>query len=246
VLQINGLPVSVTIATDTAGNATVPTVQVGNLSSYASVENCGIANFCGPIVDGMLGNMAGNVQSTLGQQLAGALNGTITTAAGTVNTSPFWNDLMTALANAGELTDGSYTLPVPGTSSAAGTAGTWVFDSMDLITGSSVTANLTSNGLCYVTCTPKTAAQACAGVACGTADDGCGDTIQCPSTCQSYQYCDGNFCETIPLCSPACPYGYICDSNNGSAPGVCVVNHRCPAGQHFCNNSCVPGTGACL
>ena len=89
-----------------------------------------------------------------------------------------------------------------------------------------------------------TAAQACAGLGCGSVSDHCGDTIQCPDTCQNPTTCDGNYCVPILGCDPACLPGYMCElSSNG--PGVCVPNHRCQVGQHFCNNKCVPGTGLC-
>jgi hypothetical protein len=232
VLNISGLPVTLTFNTDSKGDATVSSVAVDDLQGHAWITNCSIGNICGPIVDGMLGNMTGNLQSAIGNQFVNALNGS----------GPFWKGLMTALANQGELFDGTYALPAPGTSSAAGTVGTWVFDSMSPITGPSVTGNFTSAGVCFVTCTPMTNAQACSSVSCGSVNDGCGDTVQCPNLCTGADVCDGNYCYPRVTCDPACPAGYMCQI--GAQVGVCVINHRCPPGEHFCNNACIPGTGA--
>jgi Neprosin len=48
-----------------------------------------------------------------------------------------------------------------------------------------------------------------------------------------------------PGCFPVCPYGYMCEEEPGALMGVCVVNHRCQIGEHYCNGACVPGTGLC-
>jgi hypothetical protein len=243
-INVNQLPIDISFAADSNGDATVPSSSVtfpNGFGNYVSVSNCNIAGFnCDAAADGFVGNAAPALQTYIANQFGPALNGKN-------NSSPFWNVLLTALANAGLLTDAAhpnYLLPAQGTSSAAGTVSGWVFDSMPPITTTSVSANFTSGGICWTGCTPLTAAQACAGLGCGSVSDHCGDTIQCPDTCQNPTTCDGNYCVPILGCDPACLPGYMCElSSNG--PGVCVPNHRCQVGQHFCNNKCVPGTGLC-
>lgn len=44
-------------------------------------------------------------------------------------------------------------------------------------------------------------------------------------------------------CSPACSASDLCEVISNQ--GVCVPNHRCIAGYHFCGGNCVPGTGQC-
>jgi hypothetical protein len=73
--------------------------------------------------------------------------------------------------------------------------------------------------------------QPCCGVgtACNSGSDYCAST---------------NYCEPIPLCAGGCPLGYICE---GSAPGVCVVNHRCKIPEVYCasKNECIAEGGYC-
>ena len=81
----------------------------------------------------------------------------------------------------------------------------------------------------------------------------------------NYQVCNVNAdnvkaCQSIPeppapppssciTCSPPCTTpGYICEimvNQQGGQGGVCVLNHRCMVGYHFCGGNCVPGTGTC-
>ncbi len=243
-VNISQLPMTITFNTDTSGNATLAAsgVQISDFTSDVSVSGCSVEGIpCNSIADGFIGNAEPTLQSVIASQFSGALNGP-------KNATPFWRTLMTALANQGELQDGnntSYNLPAQGTSSAAGTVSGWAFQSMDTITSTTVTGNFTSAGICYVGCTSMTVAQACSAVPCGTSTDGCGNTVDCPNTCPSGFVCDNNSCVVPGGCDPACPSGYICDYGNAGAPGVCVVNHRCVVGYHFCDNKCVPGTGLC-
>jgi len=237
-ISLNGLPVTITFGTDGNGNATLPTsgVTLGSLSQYVSVNGCGAFGWCNGLASSMVDNSGSKLQSFIASQFQSALNGS----------GPFWASLMTALADAGELTDPSgRKLPAKGTSSPAGTVSSWKFDSMQGYANSVLTANFTGAGICYVDCTPQSAAQACAAVQCGSADDGCGDTIDCNKSCPTGFFCDGNTCVVPGGCDPACPSGYLCNYGTNGAPGVCVKNERCPVGYHFCNNACVPGTGLC-
>jgi hypothetical protein len=75
----------------------------------------------------------------------------------------------------------------------------------------------------------------------------------------NYQVCDANaynntrVCQSIPeppapsppLCiaCPVCPAGDMCEIVGNQ--GICVPNHRCMVGSHFCGGKCVPGTGLC-
>jgi hypothetical protein len=78
----------------------------------------------------------------------------------------------------------------------------------------------------------------------------------------NYQVCDANAynntkaCQSIPeppapppssciTCSPPCPATDICEIFVNARTGVCVPNHRCMVGHHFCGGKCVPGTGLC-
>lgn len=104
-------------------------------------------------------------------------------------------------------------------------------------------------------CVPFTEAEAC-GVTisgqtyeqnCGSMSDGCGGTVSC-GTCSAGYYCSTsagfNACEIEPLCPTPCPSGTICEAPNGY-PGTCVVNHRCMAGQKYCNGKCIPQSSIC-
>jgi hypothetical protein len=71
--------------------------------------------------------------------------------------------------------------------------------------------------------------------------------------CNSDAYNNTQVCTTVaepaaPTCGPvcpACPSGYMCEVVSATS-AVCVANHRCQVGYHYCGTSCVPGTGACL
>jgi hypothetical protein len=246
-VNIGQLPITITFNTDSTGDATLSSsgVQISSFTSYVSVSGCSVLGIdCDPIADGFVGNAEPTLQSFIASELSTALNGQN-------DATPFWKTLMTALANAGELLDTnntSYTLPAQGTSSAAGTVSGWVLQSMDTITTSSVTGNFSSGGICYVGCTSLSVAQACASQPCGATTDGCGNTIQCPDTCTSGQYCSTtygvNACEVLPLCPIPCATGYICEAPNGY-PGTCVVNHRCPVLEKYCNGACINENAYC-
>lgn len=79
---------------------------------------------------------------------------------------------------------------------------------------------------------------------CGAQDQPC---CAVGTACSSsYDYCDSTtkYCEEIELCPGGCPSGYICEAPNGP-PGVCVVNHRCIAGEKYCNGKCIPQSSFC-
>jgi hypothetical protein len=75
----------------------------------------------------------------------------------------------------------------------------------------------------------------------------------------NYQVCDANaynntrVCQSIPeppapppsscVACPVCPAGDICEIVSNQ--GICVPNHRCMVGYHFCGGKCVAGTGLC-
>jgi hypothetical protein len=48
------------------------------------------------------------------------------------------------------------------------------------------------------------------------------------------------------VCYPPSPSGYICETALDTLLRVCVANHRCPLGEHFCDGACVAGSGSCL
>jgi hypothetical protein len=248
-INIGQLPVSITFGTDAAGNATVPTsaVVLSDFSQDVTISGCSLAGIdCSGLVSNFVGNAEPSVQAFVASQFATALN----------SGGAFWKNLMVSLADQGSLIDTTgHGLTRVGTATSGGTPTGYSFAGMVLpppanAAGDTVVvgANLQENGVCYIDCTPRTVAAACAGLSCGTTDDGCGDTITCPNLCTTGWYCaEGeNYCvgDYLP-CEPACPSGYVCEWPNGTV-GVCVVNHRCPVGEHFCNNACVPGTGACL
>jgi hypothetical protein len=104
-------------------------------------------------------------------------------------------------------------------------------------------------------CIPLSEAEACSVTisgtsylqGCGTVSNGCGGTLSC-GTCGAGQYCsptDGfNACEALPLCPETCPTGYICEAPNGY-PGTCVINHRCPMPEKYCNGKCIAESAYC-
>jgi hypothetical protein len=243
-LHFNGLPVTITFGTDAQGNATIPTssVVIGNVSQYVTVTGSLLAALFDVVPD-MLANVAPGLQGLVSSQFPSFLD----------SGGAFWANLMVGLADRGaSLVDPSGRgLPKLGTATTGGTPTRYAFLDMKVPTPVSAlapivaAADFNAAGLCYLDCTAMTTAQACANVSCGPVDDGCGDTIQCPDLCTAGFHCDGNYCDFNYYCSPACQPGYICEWPNGGPLGVCVVNHRCPAGQHFCNNACVPGSGLC-
>jgi hypothetical protein len=79
---------------------------------------------------------------------------------------------------------------------------------------------------------------------CGEPDQACcGIGTACNS---SFDYCEPttNTCQEIELCPYGCPNGYICEAPNGP-PGVCVVNHRCPVLEKYCNGKCIAQGAYC-
>jgi hypothetical protein len=246
-LHFNGLPVTITFGTDAQGNATIPTssVVIGNVSQYVTVTGAFLAEVLGVVQD-MLPNVAPGLQGLVSSQFPSFLD----------SGGPFWANLMVGLADQGaSLVDPSRRrLPKLGTATTGGTPTSYTFldmkvptlvSALDPAADAVVAADFNAAGLCYLDCTAMTTAQACANVSCGPVDDGCGDTIQCPDLCTSGDHCDGNYCYSNYYCSPACQPGYICEWPNGGYLGVCVVNHRCKAPLHFCNNACVPAAVLC-
>ena len=53
-----------------------------------------------------------------------------------------------------------------------------------------------------------------------------------------------NACEDLPLCPETCPSGYFCEAPNGY-PGSCVINHRCPVPEKYCNGKCIAEAAPC-
>ena len=78
----------------------------------------------------------------------------------------------------------------------------------------------------------------------GSTTDGCGNTVDCPNLCESGFTCDGNTCYLPGGCGQ-CPTGYMCEWGTGGAPGVCVVNHRCPFGEKYCAGKCIAEGAYC-
>jgi hypothetical protein len=50
--------------------------------------------------------------------------------------------------------------------------------------------------------------------------------------------------KACPVKCPACPSGYVCQVTDGQA--LCVVNHRCMVGTHYCHGACIPQASPCL
>jgi len=136
----------------------------------------------------------------------------------------------------------TWTLPVVGSSSAAGAVSQWTCDNIQSFTNGSVTAGFTGKDICFVDCTPKTQAEVCGPLVCGTLTDGCGDVVTCPAACPTGEVCNtvANTCEFSAVC-PVCPAGESCSISNGH--GVCVKEKICPVLTHPCNGVCVAGTG---
>jgi hypothetical protein len=67
-------------------------------------------------------------------------------------------------------------------------------------------------------CAPLDEATACAGVSCGTASDGCGGQVQCPSTCQS-----GDLCITGGCVTPTCTAKDCTNAGPEGTPVLCGV-----------------------
>lgn len=152
-LNIVNLPITVTFGTDSSGNATITSVDVGELESYAAITGCGLADWCNVFADQQLNNYQSLIQQKVTTDFGQGLNG------GPNNPAPFWKGIMLPLANVlGTLTDGtasplalgSLNLPLPGTSSPAGTPSAWQFVSMAGYANGVVGANLSASNLCYI------------------------------------------------------------------------------------------------
>jgi hypothetical protein len=113
----------------------------------------------------------------------------------------------------------------------------------------------TTCGIYGYPCVPKTVAQACAGVPCGTVPDGCSGTITCPVNCPSGETCSATSNYTCctppvpgttvpnqcPAICPVCPLGETCEVGLGEAYGFCVPVKQCPKLTHPCSSGCCPG-----
>ncbi len=242
-LTLTKLPVTVSFGDGSNGAAVVSpaNVTVGALATYGSVSGCGALSWCNGLVTGQIeSSIQGQIPSVLAAQLAYSLNGSGT---------PFWVAVMKGIANQkvlpGLLTDpAGYTLPLDGASSPAGTVTSWSCTGVQSFASSLLTGTFSASNLCYVDCTPKTVAQACGALGCGTTTDGCGTPVTCPGSCPSSQVCNTstNTCEYPAVC-PVCPAGESCSISNGV--GFCVKTKLCPVRTHLCNGICIEGVGTC-
>jgi hypothetical protein len=244
-LTLTNLPVTVTFGADSTGDATISSSQVvvASVGSFGSVGGCGAVGWCNGVVSGAVESaVQSQLQSALASQFSAALNGQN-------NASPFWQGFMNTLANQTVLQvlvdPAGNPLPKVNQATPGGTATSWTVIG-DFAYASGIIASFSSSeGLCYLDCTPMSQAQLCGASSCGAISDGCGGEIPC-SACGGGKICKSNRCV---VCAPltCANLGYTCGElprSNGCG-GSLICNIRCPV-ETTCteNGQCVGADGA--
>jgi hypothetical protein len=262
-LTLRNLPVTITFGTDASGHATILPSQVAvtPIGSYGTVNGCGAFDWCNGTVTNLIDSLVqGELRSSLASQLTSALNGQ-------ENTSPFWAGFMTAAANqtvvAPLLSDpAGFRLPLANQATSGGTTTAWKIinpNSFSYIGGKMTATFVSSAGLCYINCTPRVQLrpELCGSNSCGVINDGCGNTLQCATTCPDGETCTNNQCKPCNALTCA-SVGARCGSISNGCGGFIVCNvcgdgTRCDNGQCqgfggptgvFCQN-CRKTKGSC-
>jgi hypothetical protein len=239
-LTLTNLPVTITFGADPSGTAPISIAQVvvAPVGAHASVDGCGAFDWCDGLVRDRIENA---VQGPLQQHIADHFNAAL-------NAPAFWSGVMSTLANSDKLPTqlrlldpAGFPLPRANEQTPGGTTTFWRLLPNDFsYRGGVITARFTSSdGLCYIDCRPKrTQDQVCgASGGCGESDDGCGDTITCPGTCNGTNLiCRNNRCEVcIPKTCASLPP--ICGfQSDGCASSV--ECQKCEPGRTCRNGAC--------
>lgn len=254
VIQVNGLPISVTFGSDSNGFATVASsgVAVGPVGNYSSISGCGAFGWCDGVISGQVDS---GMQSALQTQIAGQFASALNPKNDAGVPVAFWPGLLTDVANNAALnvlTDpAGNPLPKDGVAQPGGTTSSWTCTGGVGFNSTGLTANFQSSaGLCFLDCIPKTAQELCSQPnACAQMNDGCGDIVQCPGLCSAPgDTCWENECQacTPKTCAAAgrecglldtgCGYSIEC----GTCPSTAVCN---TAGTCVANSGGGGGTG---
>jgi hypothetical protein len=93
------------------------------------------------------------------------------------------------------------------------------------------------------TCVAEPISTTCAGVACGSATNNCGDTVECPNTCGACEMCsDTNACVASgAACGESC-----CDNSQQCCDDVCIDAGACCTDADCGNCETCNGAHACV